>query len=157
MSHFQLQMYSDYDSAESIADSDFQDGEPRKLLVSPLYMQSRENRQSARMPMAPEKHVAMILEREASAKRTQVGQRKSLMLSPSQEPSAPEKLAALFSFRSEEPENQFNSSVFNNVDPSNFGRSPLEGNKVHLPNYSRFKIMKQEDQVESLICCICEL
>ena len=36
------QMHSDYDSAESIADSDRVDGELRKALASPLYMQNRE-------------------------------------------------------------------------------------------------------------------
>ena len=36
MSYLQSQMYSDYDSAESIADSDLEDGELRKMLASPL-------------------------------------------------------------------------------------------------------------------------
>ena len=36
MSYIHSQMHSDYDSAESIADSDFEDGELRKLLASPL-------------------------------------------------------------------------------------------------------------------------
>ena len=39
-SYLQSQMHSDYDSAESIADSDLEDGELRKMLASPLYMQS---------------------------------------------------------------------------------------------------------------------
>ena len=39
MSHLQSQMHSDYDSAESSADSDLEDGELRKMLASPLYMQ----------------------------------------------------------------------------------------------------------------------
>ena len=38
MSYLQSQMHSDYDSAESTADSDLQDGELRKMLASPLYM-----------------------------------------------------------------------------------------------------------------------
>ena len=36
MSYLQSQMHSDYDSAESIADSDLEDGELRKMLASPL-------------------------------------------------------------------------------------------------------------------------
>ena len=36
MSYNQSQMHSDYDSAESIADSDLEDGELRKMLASPL-------------------------------------------------------------------------------------------------------------------------
>ena len=38
MSCIQSQMHSDYDSAESIADSDLEDGELRKMLASPLYV-----------------------------------------------------------------------------------------------------------------------
>ena len=48
----QLQMHSDCDSAESIADSDLEDGELRKKLASPLYLQSREDSESSRMPIA---------------------------------------------------------------------------------------------------------
>ena len=35
MSDIDSQMHSDYDSAESIADSDLEDGELRKMLASP--------------------------------------------------------------------------------------------------------------------------
>ena len=52
-SYLQSQMHSDYDSAESIADSDLEDGEQRKMLASPLHMQSREDCESSRMPIAP--------------------------------------------------------------------------------------------------------
>ena len=52
MSYIQSQMHSDYDSAESIADSDLEDGELRKMLASPLYMQSREDCKSSRIPTA---------------------------------------------------------------------------------------------------------
>ena len=38
-SYLQSQMHSDYDSAESIADSDLEDGELRKMLASPLKRQ----------------------------------------------------------------------------------------------------------------------
>ena len=38
----QSQMHSDYDSAESSADSYLEDGGLRKMLASPLYLQSRE-------------------------------------------------------------------------------------------------------------------
>ena len=63
----------------------------------------------------------------------------------------------MFSFRSEELGNQFKSSVFKYVDPSNLGRSLLEGNKDHLLSQARSELMKQEQQVESLIRCINEL
>ena len=53
MSYLQSQMHSDHDSAESIADSDLEDGELRRMLASPLYMQSREDCESSRMPIAP--------------------------------------------------------------------------------------------------------
>ena len=38
----QSPVHSDYDSAESIADSDFEDEQLRKVLASPLYIQERE-------------------------------------------------------------------------------------------------------------------
>ena len=78
------------------------------------------------------------------------------MSSSSQEPRAPGKPAALFSLRSEEPQIQFKSSVFKNADPSNLGRSLLEGDKNHLLSQARAEITKQEHQVESLNNCISE-
>ena len=41
-----------YGSAESIADSDLEDGELRTMLASPLYLQNREDYESFRMPIA---------------------------------------------------------------------------------------------------------
>ena len=48
MSYLQSQMHSAYDSAESIADSDLEYGEPRKMLASPLYRQNREDCKTSR-------------------------------------------------------------------------------------------------------------
>ena len=62
-------MHSDYDSAESTADSDLEDGELRKMLASPLQMQSREDCESFRIPIAPVKPAALLQERGASAPR----------------------------------------------------------------------------------------
>ena len=53
-------MHSDDDSAESMADSDLEDGELRKKLASPLYMQSREDCESSRIPTASEKPAALF-------------------------------------------------------------------------------------------------
>ena len=61
-----------------------------------------------------------------------------------------------FSSRSDEPRNQFESSLFKNVDLSKLGRSLLEGNKDHLPSQARSELMKQEHQVGSLNSCINE-
>ena len=143
-SYLQSQMHSGYDSAEGIADSDLEDGDLRKMLASPLYMQSREDCESSQMPIAPEKPAALLQERGASAKRTQADSRKSLMSSSSQEPCTPGKPAALFSLGSEKLQNQFKSSVFKNADPSNLGRSLPEGNKGHLLSQARAEIMNQE-------------
>ena len=109
------------------------------------------------MPIALEKPAALLQERGASAKRTQADLRKGLMSNSSQELSAPRNLQPLCSSRSEEPENQFKSSIFKNADPSNLGRFLLEGNKDHLLSQARAEIMKQEHQVESLNNCISEL
>ena len=74
---------------------------------------SLEDCGSSRLLNAPGKLAALLQERGASAFKTKS--------SSSQEPSAPMRFAALFSLRSEEPENQFKSSVFKNADPSNLG------------------------------------
>ena len=44
MSYLQSPMHSDFDSAESIADSDLEDGELRKMLASPLTVFSKSRR-----------------------------------------------------------------------------------------------------------------
>ena len=41
MPYVHSKIHSDYDSAESIADSDLEDGELRKILASPLYVHAR--------------------------------------------------------------------------------------------------------------------
>ena len=76
-SYLRSQMHTDYDSAESIAYSDLEDGELRKMMASPLYLQSRENYESSRTPIAPEKPAALLQERGASAKCTQADLRKA--------------------------------------------------------------------------------
>ena len=156
-SYFQSQMHSDYDSAESIADSDLDDGELRRMLASLLYMQSREDYESSRMPIARGKPPALWQERGASAKRTRANFRKGLISSSSQEPSALRKRAALFSFGSEEPGNQFKGSVFKHADSSNWWRFLLEGNEDHLLSQAKSELMRQEHQVGSLNSCINEL
>ena len=97
------------------------------MLASSLYLQNREDYESSRMPIAQEIPAALLQERGASAKLAQADLRKGLMSSSSQEPSTTVKPAALFSFGSEQPGNQFKSSVFKNADPSNLTRSLLEG------------------------------
>ena len=72
MSYIQSQMHSDYDSAESTAVSDLEDGELRTMLASPLYVQGREDHESSRRPTASvEPEAAIIQKRGASARRTQ--------------------------------------------------------------------------------------
>ena len=159
MSYLQSKMHSECDSAESIADSDLEDGELRKMLASPLYMQNGEDCESSRMPLAQWKPAALLQERGASAKRTQAdhSRRENLLSSSSQEPSAPEKPAALFSFGSEKPGNQLKSSIFKHADPSNLGTSLLEGNKDHLLSQTRSDRTRQEHHVGSLNDCTSEL
>ena len=61
MSHFQSQMHSDYDSAESTADSDFEDGELRKMSGLPFCGQSRKDCGSSRIPNCTGKTCAFNL------------------------------------------------------------------------------------------------
>ena len=76
--YLQSQMHFDCESAESIADSDLEDGELRRMLASPLYVQNREDYESSRMPIAPGKPAELLQERGASAKRTQADLSKRL-------------------------------------------------------------------------------
>ena len=111
MSYIQSQMHSDYDSAESIADSDLEDG---KLVASPLYKQVRGDHESSRKLTALGKPEAVIIQkREESAQRTQADHttRESLMSSSSQGPRAYGKPDAMFSSRSNVPGNQFEKSI----------------------------------------------
>ena len=87
-SYIQSQMRSDYDSAESIAESGLEDGALRKMATSPLDMQDREDRMSSRISTALEKPGAMIQDRGVSAKRTQADRREDLMSNSSQETRA---------------------------------------------------------------------
>ena len=57
-------MHSDYDSAKSIAYPGLEDGELRKMLASPLYMQCREDCKSSRMPIASGNFAAIIMREE---------------------------------------------------------------------------------------------
>ena len=59
------------------------------------------------------------------------------MSSSSQEPRAYGKPDATFPSGSKETENQFKSSIFKHADPSNLGRSLLEGNKDQLLSQAR--------------------
>ena len=120
-------------------------------------MQSREDCKSSRIPTAPVKPAAMLEERGASANRTQADLRECLMSSSSQEPRASGKPAAMFSLGSEKTGNQFKSSVFKHADPSNLGKSLLEGSKDHLLSQARSELMRQEHQVGALNNFISEL
>ena len=88
-----------------------------------------ENFEKCQNQMQRVKLAAIIQEREVSAKRTQADRRGGLMSNSSQEARGSAKLVAMFSFGSEERGNHFKSSVFKHVDPSNLGRSLLEGKK----------------------------
>ena len=95
-----------YDSGESIADSDLEDGELREMLASPLYIRERgENFDSSRRPKASGKPEAEVIQkRGASAHCTQAGhsRRESLMSSSSQDPRASGRPDAVFSSSSSE-------------------------------------------------------
>ena len=56
-------MHSEYDSAESIAVSDLEDGALRKMPASPLYLQNREDHESSRIPIARGRLAALFQER----------------------------------------------------------------------------------------------
>ena len=149
MSYLQSTIHSDYESAESIADSDIEHGELRKLLASPLYGQNREDCKTSRISTAPGKSAAMIQERGTSAQHTLAhhSRRERLMSSSSQEPGASGKPDAMFSSRSNELGNQCEGSIFKFADPSDWGRSLLEGGGSHLLSQARSELMKQEHQI----------
>ena len=76
LSNNQSLIHSDYDSAESIAHSDFEDGQLRKTLASPLNIQEREGDfDSSPKPRVSRKPDAMVAQkREATVQRTQAHQ-----------------------------------------------------------------------------------
>ena len=78
VSYFQSQMHSEYESAESFADSDLEDGELRRMPASPLYLQSREDNESSRRPIGTGKPAAFLQEKGASAEHAQADSRKGL-------------------------------------------------------------------------------
>ena len=112
------------DSAESIADSDLEDGELQKMLTSPLYAQRASERPDA----------TVVQEREVSAQYTQADRKESLRSRSSEGQKASGKPNALFS---SEQGNLIRSSVFRNANPWNLKGSLLEGNKDHLLNQIR--------------------
>ena len=71
MPYVHSRIHSDYDSAESFAESE--DGELRKMLAAPLYVHGRgENYGSSHKPTASRKPEAKIIQkRRTSAQRTQ--------------------------------------------------------------------------------------
>ena len=131
-----------------------------KKLESPLYVYGRgENYGSSQKPTAAGKPEATTMQkRGASASRTaDHSGRESLKSNSSQEPRASGKPDAVFSSRSDEPGNQFESSMFKYADLSNMGRSLLEGDKDQLLSQPRSELMKQEHQVGSFNRCLNEL
>ena len=123
VSYFQSQMHSEYDSAESIGDSDLEDGKLQRLLTSPQYLQNREDYESSSNANRNRETCCIVTgERSNCKKNAHADLWKGLMSSSSQEPSAPGKPAALFSFGHEEPGDQFKSSVFRNADPPKCGK-----------------------------------
>ena len=131
------------------------------MLASLLYIHGRrENYGSCHKPTASGEPKAKIMQkRGASAQRTQAdhSRRESKKSNPSQEPRASGKPDAVFSSRSDEPGNQFESSMFKFADPSTLGRSLLGGNNDHLLSQARSELMRQEHQGGSLNSCINEL
>ena len=121
--------------------TDLEDGHLRKMLASPLNIQGREEiSEPSRAPEASGKPEAMEMqERGASAQRSQAdhSRRESLMSSLSQEPTVPVT-----------PETMF--SIFKHADPSNLGRSLLEGKKDHLLSQARSEFMNQEHSMGSV-------
>ena len=68
-----------------------EDGELRKMLASPLFLQNREDCESSRTPIAVVKPAALLQERGASGKRAPVDSSKSLMSTSSQEEAKNQK------------------------------------------------------------------
>ena len=149
MSYNQSLAHSAYDSADSIAtppDSDFEDGQLRMMLASPLYTK---------------------VSGKPDAERVQM--RESLMKSSSRDLDVSGKPYAVFSCHSESSQNTFAerdrgnesgnrfNSIFRFTDSANIGKSLLDGNKDHLLTQARSELMKQGHQVESLNKCINEL
>ena len=131
------------------------------MLAPPLYVHGRGgNYGSCQEPTASGKPEAQMMQKGGvSAQRTQddLSRREILKSNSSQEQRASGKPDAVFSSWSEEPGNQFESSMFKHADPFKLGSSLLEGDKDHLLGQARSELMRQEHQVGSLNSCINEL
>ena len=67
MPYVQSRIHSEYDSTESIAESDLEDGEFRKMLASPLYVHGRrQNYGSSHEPTASGKPKAKTIQKRGS-------------------------------------------------------------------------------------------
>ena len=141
-SYLQSQMHSDHDSAESSADSDVEDGELRKMLASPL------NRLAAMVQERSKCKAALKLITREEKVRRQVHLK-----------NREQRGNLLQCFRQEMRNQEINSTVLfsKTADPSNLGRSLLEGNEDHLLSQAKSELMRQEHQVGSLNNCISEL
>ena len=106
-------------------------------------------------PIASGKPEAKIIQKRGA--QAAHSRRESLKSNSSQEPRAFGKPDALFSSRSDELGNQFESFMFKYADPSILGMSFFECNKDHVLCQARSELVKQEHQFGSLNSCIHEL
>ena len=149
-------MHSEYDSAESIADSDLEDGERRKMLASPLYLQNREDYESSRMPIATLKPAALVQERGTSSKRAQADLRKGLMSSSSQEPSAPGNLLHCFHLETKKWEINSRVLISETLTRQMWEDLFLRERKIICSVKQKTELVRQEHHVGSLNNCISE-
>ena len=63
MLYVQSRIHSNYDSAESVSDSDLEDGELRKMLASPLHVHGRGDYGSSQKTTASGKPEAVIIQK----------------------------------------------------------------------------------------------
>ena len=109
-------IHSEYDSAESIADSDLEDGE-RKMQASPQNVHGRRKKRASSPSLAPPRKpdARNTQKRETSAHCTKSdhSRRESLKSNSPQEPQASGKPDTVFSSRNDELGNQFENSVQN--------------------------------------------
>ena len=115
MSYVQSQIHSDYDSAESIADSYLEDGELRKISTSPSYRRRWDSESSRKSKLQGNLGSVTIQKRGASAQRADHSRRESLMWSSFQEPTACGKRDAMFSAKSKEQGESVREFNFNSL------------------------------------------
>ena len=162
--YVQSRIHSEKDSAESITDSDFEDGESRKMLSSPLHVHGRAEKLWFSSKTHSFRETGSRSNTEVKGKCTtysswSLKMRELEVKFISRASSVCETGCSVIKERQTwKPVQKFVFFFLKKyAAPSKLGRTLLEGSTDHLLLQARSKLMKQEHQVGSFNSCINEV